>query len=144
VIIPVTNSYFLRALPTGIPVAGGQRPILSFVRHGVRTGFDNRRWLWPQRTESCHDGRIGVCLLIDAIMVDLYSFLKPQTAYLLMGGILFSAAVFSTFTGKVSARFSWVYRAKEPIVFWFLVAAYYLAGVCFIGYFLYKGYGPSN
>jgi hypothetical protein len=52
-----------------------------------------------------------------------------------MGGFLFSMAVFSTFTGKTSARFCWVYRAKEPIVFWLVVAMYYLGGVCFIGYF---------
>ena len=80
----------------------------------------------------------------NVIMADVYPFLRPPTTYLLMGGILFSAAVFSTFTGKISARFSRVYRAKEPIVFWLLVAAYYLGGVCFIGYFLYKAYRPSD
>jgi hypothetical protein len=77
-------------------------------------------------------------------MLDLYSFLKPPNIYLIVGGILFSMAVFSTFTGKISARFFWVYRAKEPIVFWSVVATYYLGGVCFIGYFLYKVYGLSN
>ena len=77
-------------------------------------------------------------------MAELHSSLKPPTTLLLMGGVLFYAAVFATFTGKISARFSWAYRTKEPIVFWLLVAAYYLGSVCFIGYFLYKAYGPSN
>jgi len=75
---------------------------------------------------------------------DLYSLLKPPNIYLLMGCFLFSVAVFSTFTGKVSARFCWVYRAKEPTTFWFVVATYYLAGTGFIGYFLYRVYGLSN
>ena len=91
-----------------------------------------------------HDGWIGVYPLTVAIIVDLYSSLKLPTILLLMGGVLFYAAVFATFTGKISARFSWVYRTKEPISFWLLVAAYYLGGVCFIGYFLYKVHGPSN
>ena len=77
-------------------------------------------------------------------MADLYSFLKPPNTYLLMGGFLFSMAVFSTCTGRVSARFCWVYRAKEPTVFWSVVATYYLAGVCFIGYFFYKVHGLAN
>jgi hypothetical protein len=75
---------------------------------------------------------------------DLYSFLKPPNIYLLIGGFFFSAAVFSTVTGKVSARFRWVHRAKEPIVFWLAVATYFLAGVYFIGFFLYRVFGPAN
>jgi hypothetical protein len=44
----------------------------------------------------------------------------------------------STCTGKSWGRFGgFVYRAEEPNQFWWLVATYYLIGVCFIGYFLY-------
>jgi hypothetical protein len=77
-------------------------------------------------------------------MPDFYLLLKAPNIYLLIGGILFSLAVFSTFTGKISARFCWVYRTKEPIVFWLVLASYYLGGVSLIGFFLYKAYGLSN
>ena len=77
-------------------------------------------------------------------MLDLYSLLKPPNIYLLIRGILFSLAVYSTFTGKISARFCWVYRAKEPIVFRLVLATHYLGGVCLLGCFLYKVYGLSN
>jgi hypothetical protein len=56
--------------------------------------------------------------------------------YLILGVFLFSLGVVWTCTGKASARFSWVYRAKEPVVFWLLVAMCYLGGVLFIGIFL--------
>jgi len=49
----------------------------------------------------------------------------------------FSLGVFSTFTGKASTRYSWVYRAEEPKEFWWVVAIQYLIGVLFLGYFLY-------
>jgi hypothetical protein len=56
---------------------------------------------------------------------------------LIAGVILLSAAVAWTCTGKVWVRFDgWVYRAKEPAGFWFVVAMYYLAGVSLIGYYL--------
>jgi hypothetical protein len=71
-------------------------------------------------------------------MPDWYSLLRPPYTYLLMGGVFFSMAVYSTFAGRTSARFSWVYRAKEPISFWVLVALYYFGGVLFIGIFLYQ------
>jgi hypothetical protein len=61
----------------------------------------------------------------------------PHYIYLILGVIFFSGAVVSTFTGKTWVRFSGlVYRAKEPDVFWGLVAIYYLAGVLFVGTFL--------
>jgi hypothetical protein len=57
--------------------------------------------------------------------------------YLILGVISFSGAVISTYTGKTRGRFTgWVYRAKEPDVFWFAVAVYYVGGVLFIGGFL--------
>jgi hypothetical protein len=55
--------------------------------------------------------------------------------FLILGVFLFSLGVVGTCTGKTSARFCWVYRAKEPVVFWLLVATYYLSGVLFIGIF---------
>jgi hypothetical protein len=69
-------------------------------------------------------------------MRDWESLLRPPYIFLIFGVTLFSAGVVSTCTGKASARFSWVYRAKEPVVFWWLVAFYYLGGVLFIGIFL--------
>lgn len=71
-------------------------------------------------------------------MPDWHSLLGPPHIYLFMGGVLFSMAVLSTFAGKTSARFSWVYRAKEPGLFWLLVALYYFGGVLFTGIFLYQ------
>jgi len=65
--------------------------------------------------------------------------------FLILGISSFSAAVVWTCIGKARARFSgWVYRAKEPTQFWWLVAMYYLGGVFFIGTFLYKVYELSN
>ena len=68
-------------------------------------------------------------------MPDWYS----HYIFLTLGVISFSAAVVWTCTGKARTRFhGWVYRAKEPDVFWWVVAIYYLAGVLFIGTFLYE------
>jgi hypothetical protein len=78
-------------------------------------------------------------------MRDLSSLLKPPYIYLVLGVILFSAAVVWTSTGKARTRFQgWVYRAKEPTQFWLVVALYYLGGICFIGYFLYMVCGFSS
>lgn len=66
-------------------------------------------------------------------MPDWYS----QYICLILGVISFSGAVVSTCAGKTRVQFfGWVYRAKEPNVFWWVVAIYYLAGVLFIGTFL--------
>jgi hypothetical protein len=49
----------------------------------------------------------------------------------------FLGAVVSTCAGKTLARGSgWIYRAKEPDVFWWAVAMYYLRGVLFIALYL--------
>jgi hypothetical protein len=54
-------------------------------------------------------------------------------------------ALAATYTGEAWARFAGpVYRAKEPKKFWRLVAAYYLGGIVFVGYFLYKLCEPSK
>jgi hypothetical protein len=62
-----------------------------------------------------------------------------QYNFLIIGVLFFSGAVASTHAGKTRGRFSgWVYRAKEPGVFRFAVASYYLGGVLFIGRFLLR------
>jgi len=75
-------------------------------------------------------------------MPDLSSLLKPPNVFMILGVITISGAAFFAYTGKVWVRFSgWVYRDKEPRVFWGEVAAYFLVGVFFLGYFLFKIYG---
>jgi hypothetical protein len=65
--------------------------------------------------------------------------------YLAVGLILILVAVVSTLTGKTYARYvGWASRVKEPTDFWWGVAIYFVGGLCFIGYFLYKVYGHSN
>ena len=71
-------------------------------------------------------------------MPDWHSFLRPPYIYLLLGVVSFSAGVVWTCTGKARSRFhGWVYRAQEPTEFRWLVAAYYVVGLLFIGAFLY-------
>jgi hypothetical protein len=71
--------------------------------------------------------------------------IRSPYIFLILGVISISAAVVFTCTGKVWVRFNgWVYRAKEPGWFWWDVAIDYLIGVFFVGYFLYKVYGPPN
>ena len=66
----------------------------------------------------------------------------PPYGLLAFGVASLLLAVVGTFTGEVWARLAGpVYRAKEPKQFWRLVAAYYLGGILFIGYFLYKVHG---
>jgi hypothetical protein len=66
--------------------------------------------------------------------------------FLIVGLISFSAAVVSTCTGKTYGKYGrgLASRAKEPTDFWWTVAIYYIGGVCFNGYFLYKVYVLSN
>jgi hypothetical protein len=59
-------------------------------------------------------------------MPDLHSFLALRFMYLAFGIISFFAAVSGVSTGKVSGRFVWVYRAKDPKTFWALVATFRL------------------
>jgi hypothetical protein len=64
----------------------------------------------------------------------------PPSGFLILGVISFSAAVVWTCIGKARARFGgWVYRAQEPIVFWMVVATYYLAALLFVGVYLHEG-----
>jgi Mn2+/Fe2+ NRAMP family transporter len=66
--------------------------------------------------------------------------------YLVLGVIFFLAAVVSTCTGKTYARYvrGPASRAKNPSEFWWTVAIYYIAGICFIAYFLCKVCGLLN
>jgi hypothetical protein len=78
-------------------------------------------------------------------MPDLQSLLTPPRIFLIFGGISLGMGGVATCTGVTFARYGRViYRAEEPRQFWEDVAACYLIGVCFIGYFLYKVYGISN
>ena len=78
-------------------------------------------------------------------MPDFYSLLTPPYIYLVLGALSFSLAVVWTCTGKALTRYhGLVYRAEEPNLFWWVVATYYLIGVGFIGYFLYKVYRLSG
>jgi hypothetical protein len=73
------------------------------------------------------------------------SNVRPPYIFLILGAISFFVGVISTYTGETWARFGHiVYRAKEPSEFWWIVAIYYVGGVCFIGYFLYRVIGLSN
>ena len=77
-----------------------------------------------------------VVALLAAILV------RAPHIFLILGVLSVSAAMVFTYTGKAWVRFNgWVYRAKEPGWFWWDVALYYLVGVWFVGYFLYKVYG---
>jgi len=80
------------------------------------------------------------------LMPDLHSLLRAADSNLMIGVFLFSWGVFCTCTGKAKAPYSAaVYRAEEPILFWYTVGIYYLGGVIFfVEYFLYKVHAPSN
>jgi len=59
--------------------------------------------------------------------------IAPPYIYWFAGGTLLFVAVMGMVTGRVSGRSSWVYRDKEPKMFWFLIAFYLLGGVWFVG-----------
>jgi hypothetical protein len=62
----------------------------------------------------------------------------PPYVLLILGFISILAAVVFAYTGKVSLRFhGWIYRARQPKLFWWQVALYFLGGVGLIGYSLY-------
>jgi hypothetical protein len=55
----------------------------------------------------------------------------------ILGLIFLCGAMVSTGTGTTLARGAgWVYRAKNPSAFRWVVAIYYVAGVAFIGRYL--------
>lgn len=68
--------------------------------------------------------------------LDVNSFQIPF-GYLVFGVFLCCWAAVGAYTGKLWARFRWVYRVKEPNWFWFEVLLYSLAGLGFIGYYLH-------
>jgi hypothetical protein len=79
------------------------------------------------------------------LLLDLNSPPKLPYFFLILGVISVLAASVFIWTGKAWVRFSgWVYRAKEPGWFWWQIALYFLVGIWFVGYFLYKVYGLTN
>ncbi len=58
---------------------------------------------------------------------------------------MFVMAVAGTCFGKLPGRFGYVgSRAKDPKQYWSALAMYYLGGIGFIGYYLYKIGAFSN
>jgi hypothetical protein len=58
---------------------------------------------------------------------------------LFCGTLMFVMALGGTFTGKLPGRWGEAaYRAKNPGQYWSGLAIYYLGGIGFIGYYLYK------
>ena len=84
--------------------------------------------------------------IITAYMDWWHSQINSPYYFLIVGVISFSAAVISTCTGKTYGKYGHglASRAKQPTDFWWTVAIYYIGGVCFIGYFLWKVYRPAN
>jgi hypothetical protein len=73
------------------------------------------------------------------------SQLSWQYFSLFLAIVMFVIAVYGTCTGKLRGRFSDVAdRAKDPKRYWTWLAIYYLAGVGFIGVFLYEVGAFSN
>ena len=56
---------------------------------------------------------------------------------LLAGIFMCCLALGGAYTGKVWSRVEWVYRAKEPKLFWFVVAVYLFGGAGFIASFFF-------
>lgn len=78
-------------------------------------------------------------------MPEWNSPIRSPYLFLILGTISFFAAVISMCSGKTFGRYGgWAYREKEPTQFWWTVAIYFLAGVWFIGYFLYRVRAFSN
>jgi len=72
-------------------------------------------------------------------MPDLHSLLRPPNIYLIIAVIQLSWAVFFTCTGKAKAPYApSVYRAQQPILFWWTVGLCYLVGVIFLGVYIYR------
>jgi hypothetical protein len=64
---------------------------------------------------------------------------NPPLGLLIFGmGVIFLAVVY-TCIGKVSDHsFGWIERAKDPKGYWLALVVYYLFGLGFIGFYLYK------
>jgi len=70
-------------------------------------------------------------------MADWHSQLPPSSL-LVLAAISFCAAVVWTFTGKARTRSGWVHGTQDPIVFWLVVATYYLGSLLFVGLYFYE------
>ena len=72
------------------------------------------------------------------LLLNSSSLTDPPYIFLMLGGISILAAAVFTGIGKVWVRFNgWVYRTQEPGSFWGEVAALFVVGVFFIGYFFF-------
>jgi hypothetical protein len=70
-------------------------------------------------------------------MADLHSLLRPPGIYLAFAVFQFFWGVIFTCTGRAKAPYApSVYRAQQPIMFWWTVGIYYLIGVIFLGAYL--------
>jgi hypothetical protein len=78
------------------------------------------------------------------VLPDLSSHLRPPYGLLIFGVFILVLAVAGTCTGTLWGRGGPVYRAEKPTQFLWGIALYYLLGVGFVGYFLYRVYGFSN
>jgi len=78
-------------------------------------------------------------------MPDWHQLFATPYVYLLFGLFFIFMAVGYTVSGKIRVRNQgWVYRAEQPAQFWTRIAFYYVAGVGFIGYYLFKVYEGSH
>ena len=72
------------------------------------------------------------------------SFSRADIA-LFCGILMLAMAVAGTCIGKLPGRFGEVAsRTKNPKQYWSTLAGYYLVGIGFIGYYLYKIHAFSN
>jgi hypothetical protein len=71
--------------------------------------------------------------------MDHYSYLiDRQHRFLLIGIVLLLMAVVFTLTGESLERGRMAHRAEEPKRSWWDVALFYLAGIFFIGLYLFN------
>ena len=72
--------------------------------------------------------------------MDRYSYLMDrQHRFLLIGIVLLVATAVFTLSGETLEKYHGiVYRAKEPKRFWWDVVLYFIAGLFFIGLYVYQ------
>jgi hypothetical protein len=95
---------------------------------------------------ACPALSIGITQLVGmgTLLIPNSDLMGPR-GWLISGLFLLFLAVGGTLTGGTLARYGQIVnRAEDPKEFWWTIAIYFLGGICFIGYFLYKVYGFSN
>jgi hypothetical protein len=69
----------------------------------------------------------------------------PRYVALAFGLFSLFLAILYSYLGKAWNRSNaWIYRTKEPTQYWLLVGTYYLSGIAFVAYYLYKVLAFSN